>query len=64
MVVWWWWIVGSIHRASWPTVVDLVPSAWLEPVPGLDERGLRAAYVDFLLARLHGGRDWLLGGAA
>jgi hypothetical protein len=51
---------GDVLRA----VVDLVPSAWLEPVPGLDERGLRAAYVDFLLARLRGGRDWLLGGAA
>jgi hypothetical protein len=45
-------------------VVDRVPSDWLDPVPDRDEAGHRAAYVEFLLARLRGNRDWLVGGAA
>jgi hypothetical protein len=37
-----------------------VPDRWLEPVPGAEEPGrLRAAYVDFLLARVDGERSWL-----
>ena len=40
-------------------VVDLVPDAWLEPVPGAETvEDLRAAYVAFLVARL-GTRQWL-----
>ncbi len=40
-------------------VLDLVPDAWLEPVPGADSPDqLRAAYVAFLTARL-GTRQWL-----
>ncbi len=40
-------------------VVELVPDPWLEPVPGAETpEALRAAYVDFLLARL-GTRQWL-----
>ena len=45
-------------------VLAAVPDVWLEPVPGADGAGelgpdaLRAAYVDFLVARL-GTRQWL-----
>ena len=36
-----------------------VPDAWLEPVPGAETPdALRAAYVDFLAARLDT-RQWL-----
>ena len=45
-------------------VVAEVPDAWLEPVPGAeDAAALRAAYVEFLTARL-GPRQWLPAGAA
>ncbi len=44
-------------------VVDMVPADWLEPVPGADAEQVRAAYVDFLLARVSGDRPWLPGGA-
>jgi hypothetical protein len=41
-------------------VVALVPDVWLEPVPGAETPdALRAAYVDFLLARVRGERRWL-----
>jgi hypothetical protein len=45
-------------------VVAEVPDEWLEPVPGADDAGaVRAAYVDFLSARL-GARQWLPQAAA
>jgi hypothetical protein len=45
-------------------VLAEVPDAWLEPVPGADDpTALRAAYVDFLSARL-GTRQWLPRAAA
>jgi hypothetical protein len=44
-------------------VVAQVPTQWLEPVPGADPDALRAAYVDFLLARVSGERAWVAGGA-
>lgn len=41
-------------------VVALVPDAWLEPVPGAETRAaVRAAYVEFLHARVTGDRSWL-----
>jgi hypothetical protein len=41
-------------------VVSLVPDEWLEPVPGAHGPAeLRAAYVEFLLARVGGDRSWL-----
>jgi hypothetical protein len=43
-------------------VVAQVPDEWLEPVPGADSVELRAAYVDFLLARVSGERPWVTGG--
>ena len=45
-------------------VLAQVPDVWLEPVPGAETPdALRAAYVDFLVARL-GTRQWLPGGVA
>lgn len=42
-------------------VVDLVPDVWLEPVPGAETpAAVRAAYVEFLTARL-ATRQWLPG---
>ena len=41
-----------------------MPDEWLEPVPGAeDPAAVRAAYVDFLTARL-GARQWLPRAAA
>ena len=41
-------------------VVALVPDVWLEPMPGAETPdALRAAYVEFLLARVAGERAWL-----
>jgi hypothetical protein len=59
-------ISASLDRAVFTEVLAAVPDVWLEPVPGADgaELGpdaLRAAYVDFLTARL-GTRQWLPGG--
>lgn len=46
---------------SFAAAVDQVPDEWLEPVPGAETpAALRAAYVDFLTARL-GTRQWLPG---
>ncbi|CAB4938934.1 unannotated protein [freshwater metagenome] len=58
---------GEISAAVGPDVfADVlaeVPDGWLEPVPGAETPdALRAAYVEFLLARL-GTRQWLPGGA-
>ena len=42
------------------SVVELVPDEWLEPVPGAEQpASVRAAYVEFLLARVSGERRWL-----
>ncbi len=48
------------------TVVGLVPAEWLEPAPGAEDPAtVRAAYVEFLKARVVGERAWLpLEGAA
>jgi hypothetical protein len=45
-------------------VVGAVPAEWLEAVPGSDAEEVRAAYVEFLLARVSGDRPWLPGGGA
>jgi hypothetical protein len=46
-------------REAFAEVLADVPDAWLEPVPGAETPdALRAAYVDFLAARL-GTRQWL-----
>jgi hypothetical protein len=41
-------------------IVAEVPDEWLEPVPGAERpEQVRGRYVDFLTARLAGGRPWL-----
>lgn len=52
---------GALDRDVFREVLGEVPDVWLEPVPGADSPAeLRAAYVDFLGARL-GSRAWLPG---
>jgi hypothetical protein len=49
-----------VDRALLREVLAQVPDAWLEPVPGAETPdALRATYVEFLLARVAGGRAWL-----
>ena len=51
------------HRVTRELLRDVaarVPDEWLEPVPGAESPDeLRAAYVEFLLARVGGERSWL-----
>jgi hypothetical protein len=59
-------ISAALGREVFAEVLARVPDVWLEPVPGADGSDdlgpdeLRAAYVDFLTARL-GTRQWLPG---
>jgi hypothetical protein len=56
-------ISALLDRDVFTEVLAEVPDVWLEPVPGAETpEALRAAYVDFLVARL-GTRQWLPGGA-
>jgi hypothetical protein len=53
-------LAPRVTRDLLEAVTAAVPDEWLEPVPGAgspDE--LRAAYVEFLLARVTGAREWL-----
>ena len=56
--------VGSLLGTDvFVAVLDQIPDAWLEPVPGAaTPAAVRAAYVAFLDARLSS-RDWLPGAA-
>jgi hypothetical protein len=45
-------------------IAQRVPDQWIEPVPDADVARVRAAYVEFLLARVSGDRPWLPGGPA
>jgi hypothetical protein len=50
---------GLLGPEVFAEVLAQVPDGWLEPVPGADDvPAVRAAYVDFLTARL-GARQWL-----
>jgi hypothetical protein len=52
-------VTRRLDRAALEAVVAEVPDDWLPGVPGAEDADrLRAAYVDFLLARL-GTRQWL-----
>lgn len=54
-------ITPLLDRAVFTDILEQVPDAWLEPVPGTETPdGLRAAYVEFLTARL-ATRTWLPG---
>ncbi len=53
-------LAPQVTRDLLGDVVSQVPEGWLEPVPGTESPdALRAAYVDFLHARVSGDRDWL-----
>jgi len=53
-----------LDSRAFSEVLAEVPDAWLEPIPGAeDPAAVRAAYVDFLTARL-GTRQWLPQAAA
>jgi hypothetical protein len=53
-------LAPRVTRDLLEEVTALVPDEWLEPVPGAETAdALRAAYVDFLMARVSGGRGWL-----
>jgi hypothetical protein len=53
-----------LDRPTFARILARVPDEWLEPVPGAETPdALRAAYVEFLSARL-GTRQWLPGGGA
>jgi hypothetical protein len=54
-------LAPQVTRDLLEEVVARVPEEWLEPVPGADTAAVRAAYVDFLLARVSGDRPWLDG---
>lgn len=57
-------ITPRLDRDTVARLLSRVPDEWLEPVPGAETPdALRAAYVDFLTARL-GTRQWLPGGGA
>jgi hypothetical protein len=48
-----------LNRDVFAEILAAVPDAWLEPVPGADTpAALRAAYVDFLTARLDSVAWW------
>lgn len=56
-------IRGQVDAAMFAEVLAAVPDEWLEPVAGAETAdAVRAAYVEFLAARL-GTRQWLPGGA-
>ncbi len=53
-------LAAQVTRDLLQDVTGHVPDEWLEPVPGAETpAALRAAYVDFLLARVSGSRSWL-----
>jgi hypothetical protein len=53
-------LAPRVTHALLEDVAALVPDVWLEPVPGAETPdALRAAYVEFLLARVRGDRAWL-----
>jgi hypothetical protein len=54
-------LAPRVTRELLTEVVAEVPDGWIEPVPGASVDGVRAAYVEFLLARVGGDRPWLPG---
>jgi len=53
-------LAGRVDRAMVTEVLELVPDEWLEPAGRLTEpAALRAAYADYLLARLANRSAWL-----
>jgi hypothetical protein len=54
-------LAPRVTRELLEDVVARVPEEWVEPVPDADTAAVRAAYVEFLLARVGGDRPWLAG---
>ena len=53
-------LAPQVTRELLEDVVAQVPHQWIEPLPGHEhDRVIRAAYVDFLVARVSGARAWL-----
>lgn len=53
-------LAPKVTRELLEEVLAQVPDEWLEPAPGTeDAAAVRAAYVDFLVARVNGARAWL-----
>ena len=53
-------LAPQVTRDLLAEVVSKVPDTWLEAVPGAETAdALRAAYVEFLHARVSGDREWL-----
>ncbi len=53
-------LAAQVTEETLTEVLALVPEEWLEPVPGAETpAAVRDRYVEFLLARAGGGRDWL-----
>ncbi|WP_327584696.1 aminotransferase class I and II [Nonomuraea sp. NBC_00507] len=56
-------LAGKITRELLKTVTALVPDEWLDDEPGFDDpQAVREAYVDHLVRRAHGPREWLVRG--
>jgi hypothetical protein len=56
-------LAPKITRELLETVTALVPDEWLAGEPGFETPGdVREAYVDHLLQRAHGAREWLAPG--
>ncbi|RVX37844.1 hypothetical protein EDD27_0123 [Nonomuraea polychroma] len=56
-------LAGKITRELLETVTALVPDEWLDGEPGFDgPQAVREAYVDHLVRRAHGPREWLVRG--
>lgn len=52
--------LGSlVDRRLLEEVLAQVPDEWLEPGDGAEPAAVRQRYLDYLLARLDGGRGWL-----
>ena len=53
-------LAPQVTRELLEDVVAQVPHHWIEPLPGHEhDEVVRAAYVDFLFARVSGARAWL-----
>lgn len=56
-------MAAQISRQLLDEVTALVPDEWLEDEPGFESaQAVRDAYVEHLLQRAHGPRDWLTSG--
>ncbi|MFI6734262.1 HipA family kinase [Nonomuraea sp. NPDC050451] len=58
-------LAARITRELLESVAAMVPDEWLDGEPGFDDPGaVREAYVEHLMERAHGPREWLVRGEA